>query len=555
MNIRARILRDERVLWWMLGLLQFALGVFLRCYQIGIQIPLDDEWHAINKLLHADAWNIATHFGIADYSIPLTLYDRFVYLHGGLSEWGLRAPMLVCGIGLLLVAPWLLRRDATPATLAVWVGLMAISPVMVYLTRIARPYAITNLLCFVAIIAFRRWWQDRRRLWAAVYVGCAFLAGWLHLITLTFTLLPFVFYGIAALRDGLKASWLDALRCIVPLIVLGLVTILPLLLALLPPMLNDWASLAGKAGDNAVTLVSLYRSALMLFGVAGAWPFVAMSVLLLFGIASLWRHDPGLAAYFGMFIVVSAAVVALARPAWVQHPGVYCRYLQPALPLLLFFMAQGFVALCQRLHAALQALFAFVLPTALLLIGPIPGYSYNPNQFMGHPFFQFDYNPDHNLYFTDLPAVAIPRFYRDLARAPARSLTLVESPWSLRSDHDPQPMYQRVHRQYVKIGILTPLCGPPAYGEFPAHSGMRLREFVNISQILGGHPHGGDLLIVHKTRWPPNMGPAWHWPNVPACLALIRQKLGPPAYDSRDLDVFALSEKGRATLYALGLMR
>ncbi len=542
----------------MLALLLIAVGIFLRCYQIGTQVPLDDEWHAIQKLLHASAWNIATHFGVADYSIPLTLYDRFLYLHGGLGEWGLRLPMLVCGVGLLLIGPWLLRREASPVTLAVWIGLMAISPVLVYLTRTARPYAITDLLCFVAIMSFRRWWQQRPhdgKRWAALYVVCTFLAGWLHLITLPFTLLPFAFYGVATIRDGFAGTWNDALRRMGILFAVGLITVLLLALVLMPPMLNDWGDLAGKAGDNAVTLASIYRSALMAFGLAGPWPFVAMLVLFAFGVVSWRRRDSGFVGYVATIVAISAVAVALAHPAWVQNPPVYVRYLQPSIPFFLLFVAQGFTTLCQRLHAALRAVFSAALIATLFLAGPIPGYFYNPNQFMNHAFFQFDYDPDHNVYFTTLPPVHVPAFYHRLATLPPRSLTLVESPWSLLSYANPQPMYQRVHRQYVKIGILTPLCGPPAYGEFPAHSGMHLRQFVNISELLSGHPHGGDLLIVHLRHWPPNMNPPPRWPDVPACLARIEKKLGSPAYHSSYLDVFPLSAKGRSQLYALGLMR
>ena len=56
---------------------------------------------------------------------------------------------------------------------------------------------------FVAVIAFRQWWRrsDRRWRWAGAYVVCTVLAGWMHLITLPFTLLPFIFCGIAGLRD------------------------------------------------------------------------------------------------------------------------------------------------------------------------------------------------------------------------------------------------------------------------------------------------------------------------------------------------------------------
>ena len=43
----------------MLVLAVFA-GAWLRWYQLGIQVLLDDEWHAVHRVLHSDAAGIAT---------------------------------------------------------------------------------------------------------------------------------------------------------------------------------------------------------------------------------------------------------------------------------------------------------------------------------------------------------------------------------------------------------------------------------------------------------------------------------------------------------------
>src|SRR5690349_16198206 len=139
--------------WALLAGAGIVAGIYLRATQLPMQILLDDEWHAIHELLHSDAKGILTSFGVADYSIPLTLYYRFLALHGGLSEWAMHLPLLLAGIALLAAAPLLLRRETTPAVIATWVTLLAISPLLVYLSRTARPYALTSLLAFVAVIA------------------------------------------------------------------------------------------------------------------------------------------------------------------------------------------------------------------------------------------------------------------------------------------------------------------------------------------------------------------------------------------------------------------
>src|SRR5262249_863364 len=53
--------RRERIAWYLLLALALLAGIFLRVWQLDRQILLDDEWHAINKLLRAaDARDIAT---------------------------------------------------------------------------------------------------------------------------------------------------------------------------------------------------------------------------------------------------------------------------------------------------------------------------------------------------------------------------------------------------------------------------------------------------------------------------------------------------------------
>ena len=68
---------------------------------------------------------------------------------------------------------------------------------LVYYSKTARPYALTCLLTFVAIVAFQRWWlgEAATRRWGATYIAATVLAGWLHPITLPFTLLPFAHFG------------------------------------------------------------------------------------------------------------------------------------------------------------------------------------------------------------------------------------------------------------------------------------------------------------------------------------------------------------------------
>jgi hypothetical protein len=549
----AALARRDRVAWLVLLALALAVGAFLRTWQLDIQILLDDEWHAINKLLRAtDARDIATHFGLADYSIPLTLYYRFLYLHGGLTDWGMRLPMLLAGVGLLLAAPWLTRAIVSLPTRSTWVALMALSPLMIYHTRTARPYAITTFLCFVAIFAFRAWWLEHagRWRWATLYVAATFLAGWLHLIALSFALAPFLFHGAVALRDSLRAAGRSqGLRRLRDLLVLGVCVSLPLAAALLPPLLADAASLAAKAGTDSATAHSIYRTLLLCFGISSPWLLVAFIALCAIGVRSLWRRERELVAYLSFVVLIGVAAIIASKAAWLQHQLNFARYIQPAVPFLLLALAEGLVAMLAVVRSGrVQAAAAALALAGVYLAGPVPGYLYDPNQFMTDQYFQFDYDRAYNPYFTVLPQGPVPDFYRQLGQRAPRSLTLIETPWSLETNHDPQPLYQAAHRQYIKIALTTPECGISDYGNYPESAvGMKLDRFVHLSALLRGQTAGGDYLVVHLRAWPQADPPPSGWPDLRLCLPQIEQHFGAPAYRDDDIEVFALSPAARAT--------
>ena len=542
--------RERRALGIAFIVLAVCLGIFLRGYQMSTQILMDDEWHAIRKLLASDYADIVTHFGFADYCIPMTLYFKYLTLHGGLTEWGMRWPMLLCGMALVGVAPWLVRRQAGLATLAMWSGLLAISPMMSYHTRVTRPYSITTLLVFVALIAFYRWWtaENYRTRWAVVYVVCTFFAGWLHLIALPFALMPFVFFGVASVWtfvvrrsdfDARKFGWL---------MLIGIVTSVALTAALVPPFMGDWISLQGKSGTGLLTVESVYHTILVCFGIASPFLLCVIALLCIAGVVSWWRRERLFVAYILATCLVGAMAIAATRPAWSQNAVTYGRYLQPAVPFLLMFVAEGFAWLVASLAMPARLSLAGVATAVLFIAGPMPEYLYNPDQFMADPYFQLDYDAANNPLRTGYPTTAPPHdFYRRLAAQPPRSLTLVEAPWSIYSYYNGNKFYQPEHRQLIRAGFIAPVCGVPGYGEYGEDAGIRLRHYVHLTALTRGEQNG-DFFVLHRKAWPK---PHEDWPDVDACLPTIEAKLGAPIVDDGDIVVFALSDKARALAPAL----
>ena len=435
------------------------------------------------------------------------------------------------------------RRGAPPRAAwasapvrATWAVLLAVSPLLVYMTRTARPYALTALLATLALIAFERWYrgEGRRRAWGALYVAATFLGGYLHMTSLAFTLMPFVYFGVPALRRGGE----DRRR----LFRLGH---------------RDRVAARGRAAAAArQRLVHVHREGRRRFGHGDHaradgphdrrkrvhTPLVAVVfAAAVVGVVRLWRRDRELAGYLLAVMAAGTLAIVAARPNWIMHPPVLARYVVPILPVFLLFAAEGAVALVAIPIAPVRALAIGLAGGALWCYGPLPAQSWEPNQFTGHLRFQFDYDDAHNPYVQQRPREPLPAFYQELAKAPPSSLKIIVAPWRLESHYNPHAWYQQAHRQRVMIGLTTPLCGVRNFGEYPeTEAGMRLANFAHLSAVLRGEDYGADFLVMHLTPWSTPPGADVPWPDVAKCLPMIEAALGAPFYRDERIVVFAL---------------
>ncbi len=535
--------------WWVLLGLAIIAGSGLRAWQLEDQLLLDDEWHAVRLLLEADAWTIFTHFGYADHSIPLTLFYRALYLAGRLDEWSMHLPLLLAGIATLALITRLFRAELDLPTRALWTGLLAIAPMHVFLTRTARPYALTGLLVLLALAAFRAWWRERRLVAAALYVFATVLAGYLHLIALAYALLPFAWYGLDALRGVLTPTTRHAgLQDIGRLVLFGSVTILPLVALLLPPWFADGASLTAKAGADRLDALTAWRVWRLVAGTGSDLLAAVFAAVFLLGAVRLWRRDRELCGYLASVLLIGTAAIVLARPAWISHAGVLARYALPALPIVLLGIAAGLNALLEAIPLpALRPALAAGILVALFVAGPLRAVLAAPNQFAGHARYSFDYDPAANPYDRDAPVEPVPAFYRDLARRPTASVLLIEAPRVLVSTHVPDAWYQPIHRQRVMVGLVGTRCGTPDWTDQLAPQ-LVWRQMISLDALLDGAvPAGETYLVLRPGKWEIPPGLPVRWPDIHACLPLFEARFGPPVYRDAQIIVFDLHRSAAAS--------
>ncbi|MBK1672470.1 hypothetical protein CKO35_03995 [Ectothiorhodospira shaposhnikovii] len=521
---------------WLPWIAILGIALALRTWQLRTQLLADDEWHALHQIMAAGPAHIFTHFGHADHSIPLTLLYQWLAQGPGLTEWTLRLPLLIAGLVSVMLIPWLLRGLARTDEKLILAGLLAISPLLVYYSRTARPYALSVLLAVAAILAFRWWWLQGDRRWALAYSACTALAAWLHPITLAATAAPFAYQGLPALiRWFTRQDAGDLLR----LIYLGLATLALLLILLGPPLYMDFQSLSGKSGVHQVTWSSFGQTLSLFAGSAHLpllWGWLGLAAL---GLGILARRDPDAAAYLGFILVIATALVIHTDGAWIHHPLVLARYLLPLLPLLLIPVAIALAGLTRPLPVALRAGLLAGILALFYLGGPLPAqYHQGINQFTGHMAYQFDYDWERNLYNRQLARETLPDFHHRLAEIPPGQVTLIQAPWYIEWHWNNWYLQQRVHQQHIRAGMVSGLCAEQAFGEYsPDQHGIRLRHMVHLGDLAPGSGHGDYLVIDHR---PPREG-ARPIPGFGHCVEILRQRLGDPIYRDEELEVFDLS--------------
>ena len=518
------------------------VGAGLRLYQLGDQIIADDEWHALHAARDLGFREIAAYFGAADISIPMALFYKALANTFGLSEMPMRAPVVLSGMLAVVILPLLVRKvfDRPTATLFGW--LLAISPIHVYFSRYARPYAISLFFATCGIYAFYLWWTTRIRYWKYLYIVCAIVGPYFHL-----TVLPALFAPLAVI--SVQAFWgrtpdpefsrANVLRLI-------LITAGGFALLLAPPIWADFGSLAEKAQHGGFRSES-FTGALGLFvGMeAPAAQALTLAVMTL-GAFTLLRKQPRLALLLGTAAGAVILAIVAARPLGIDsHPITLARYALFLLPVMILVLAIGLRRIGDWLGAA-RPVAGVIWATWMIFtftLGPISRIYYAPNNFTNHALFQYyPYFDERNAYTQSL-SLPVPPFYFELGRQPASSLRIIEAPWVYAWHYNPYPLYQGVHRQRVVIGFIAK--SPPfPSGELPPFDRrFRFSNFVHLEDRHDVCAHRIDRLVFHKDlRRELNQPDNEAFPrDLARFIPQYRRDYGPPVFEDDTLVVFDLT--------------
>lgn len=534
----------------LLYVLVLALGAWVRLDQFMDQILIDDEWHAIHQLILHGPRDILTSFGYTDHSIPLTFLYWLEASWVGLSELGMRWPMMLCGLATLVLFPWYAWRTAGPRAALLFAAMLAISPMLVVYSQTARPYSITLLLVYVAHFAFHRYSGNtaHRLAFGVLYGITAVLATWMHLIVGPFVVAPFLYEGISILRAAAPERASRFRR----MLSLGLPTAVGMLLFILPPLLSNFAVIGAKSGVDSPGWQTI----------AGAWhvwigspsTLVVLAFLALAGIGApgLWRESR-VVRTASLGLALTLAVILTTKPAWVHHSVTFGRYLLPAIPLLLLFAAAGSVRLAdaigQKTWPMRKAMATALLFMPLLLLAyqtPLLNMLRHPNNNLTHSVYTFDFRPDHNLILKkSVRDIPLSSYWSELAALPRDSLRIAVAPFYFESYNWDAPRWELISGQTVIPAYLSGLCLDWRLGEIPNIGRFRFRNAVFLSDRENLATHRIDLIAYQKPYMVKHEHNLIMGKETSNCEAALRIRFGLPQYEDDKIIFFSVAANSK----------
>ena len=525
-------------------LLIFLAATWVRLYRIADQVVIDDEWHALNAVQNHDFSWIFTHFGSADHSIPLALLYELQYQLIGLNEILMRWPMLLAGCAAVLILPYMLRFWLSRPERLMLAALLAISPLLIYYSRFARPYSILVVLEPVALLTAWHWWKGNQLRYGIGWALLATLSAWLNTPALIVVTAPFIWFGLHAAMQVIRArDWTDLLR----LFAIGMVIIVSLGALLGPALITQPGAIFTKAGQHFIDLETLPWALSLASGSGRVWVFASLGLLSLLGLGVLFRRHKEFTQYIVTTFISAVLVLIITGAAFTVHGNIFLRYLIGLLPFYLACAAIGLVYVTSRvihragLPGAMTGPALLFAVMALVMTGPMPEWPLPNNQFITHQNYHFHYNPQRNLY-----SLAMDRwyqtepFYQEIATNHAEGeAVIVEMPWHMESYTNPINLQQEEHGQRVLIGFINGVCAGPLYGELTTgQPGMKFRNFVHLQEILDGS-RTADYLVLR----PRGLRPATRVIEMDfnQCEQAVRIKFGEPWRETENALVFKIN--------------
>ena len=472
------LIRKGGITFWMLLFLSFIVGTILRCYLIGSQILIDDEWHGINYVIGKSFLHVFTNHGLGANSIPMNIYKWCLLNTIGWSELSLRMPVIISGVLSLIVFPVFVANLFNRRTTIIFSFLLAISPVLVFYSRMSRPYGIVVILSFVSFFSLLFWINSGNRWFAFLYIFTAVLSIYFHLYALVLVLTPL---GIVFILKIIQrySNYNQKSILIMPnptsLFSAGVAIFSLLCVLILPAHIQNlwWLHRLGWDRMNFETILN-YAS--ILSGTSNNILIALFLLMFLTGILTAFRKK----TLFAISIIVIFAVYLIMMSLSHQegsHAAIQAiRYSISIIPFVLILVAFGLDHILSFFNTLIKtsrisSILIFLIPSAILLnlftFGPLLVTYQYPNNFTNHSAFQDSYKS--HIWTYSRPRDLTPgylmkkedisKFYFSLSKQSGVH-TIIEYPMLMGDPVNLHYYYQHFHKKNILVGFSQNLIIP-----------------------------------------------------------------------------------------------
>lgn len=509
----------------------FIVGAVLRFYQLQNQILSGDEWHSIHMAMHSTYLKILSDFGTGAHSIPIALYYRLLIDTVGLSELTMYIPFFVSGILIIVVIPLLLRRLVGDFNAGVLAWLLSLSPFLIFYSRFARVYGLIVFFGFSGVLFFYYWMLTGKKKHFALYVFCAALTSYLHIVAIPFVFAPLAYYSISIFY---RKKEVKKIVLSIKLLKIYFAALMPTVALLIVPVINSSHIITDRANQTDIAFITILKSFPVFFGSQNKLVIIIFLLCLALGLFDGFKKYRKLCIYLTFLYLIQTIFVFLSKPPAGNAVHMFSKYIIVVGPVLLLFISIGLRLVINTLKKSK----AFVLPVIFAAYWyhctPSVFFQYNnatnfyiyAQLFTGKEFYNYIF--EHHLVEAE-SLENLPAFYKEMGSYPPGTFTIVEAPYHY--DGLLTFSYQLTHRQKLLMGFVNGLCSKSRRGEVPvSFANIDFNHFIAIKNKNELVDKNVDFVIFHK-----NTGL-----NVSKCIETYQHWFGDPYFEDRDIIVFSI---------------
>lgn len=512
------------------------IGIFLRLYLISDQILLNDEWHGmVYAAMNDSVAFLLAHFNRSASCVPLNIYNHLLLNTIGYDETSLRVPSILGGLLSLVVLPFFIRKIFNSRCTVFFTCLLAISPFLIFYSRVARPYSLYMFLGFLSLWSLFVWSIKGDKKYAFIYVICGILAMYFHILAVIPVTVPFacvLLVKIWQVRKKIKIVKSPIIPSIRDITFVGAIMISISTILIAPGFLTS--IFPAPFDSDEIVLKSLLGYLRMLCGSSNTLCLFSLYCLFIFGLITILKRYPLLGysfiligiSYFGSFYIL--------KPSCIQASIVISRYTIPLFPFYFIIVAVGFDSLFDKIERnrfwskfgyslSLQYVAGAGLLILLFTSGPLLNVYSQPNNFTNHSAFEEKYEPiDWRQSYT--PEVSgwnasikmedVPEFYKKIESEQA--YTIIEYPMSFVDQMNLYYYYQHFHKKKILAGyvvasdynviLATHMSWLDNYlsiiNLFQGKENYKFRNMVDMKDIKALKESSAKYIILHKKLIP-----------------------------------------------------